>query len=160
MSATPLRSSCLCLSKGSTLWALFWAGVAPGRSRAKLTQGGSSWVTLTLVLFSLGMFPLLLFQDVSPVCNSCSWMIALLSAALILGSSSGFLMGLVLVLGWTPLPLPHSLILRDIVAHSYCPLQWRIQSINVGWCFYLYSATVRTWWCLPERQICLGLLLI
>ena len=131
MSATLLRSSCLCLTKGSTLWTLFWAGVAPGIFWAWLAQGGSLWVTLTPALFSLRMFPLLLFQGVSPVCNLCSWMIALLRAALILGSSSGFPMGLVLVGGWTPYPLPHSLMLHDVVAHSYHLLWQMIQSINV-----------------------------
>ena len=157
MSTTPLRSSCLCLSKGSTLWVLFWAGVAPGMLQAKLTHGGCSWVTLTPALFSLRTFPLLLFQGVSPVCNLCSRMIAHLSDALILGSLSGFLMGLILVGGWAPCPLPFSLMLHDMVAHNYRLLRQMIWSISRGWRLYQYSTIVGKWCCLLEKPIHQGL---
>ena len=129
-----LRSSCLGLST-ELIQRVVLAGVAPGHmSQAKLTHRGSLGVTLTLVLFSLGMFPLLLFQGVSPVCNSCSWMIAYPRASLILGSSSGFLMGLVWVGGTPPPPpppppppLPGILFLCGMVAHNYHPLHWTCQ---------------------------------
>ena len=160
MSATPLRSSCLCLSNGLTLWAV-WAGVAPRTiCWAWLTHGGSSGVILTPALFSLRTFPQLLFQGVSPVCNSCSQMIALPRAALILGSWSRFPMGLIWVGGWTPHPLPRSLILRDVVACSYHPLRWMTQCINVGWCFYRCSANVGMWCCLHWKWVDQGQFLI
>ena len=91
---------------------------------------------MTLVLFSLRMFPLLLFQGVSPVHNSCSLMIAHWRSALILGSSSGLTMGLVLVGGAPPPhpPLRHSLSLHGVIARNYHPLCQTSQCKNEGWC--------------------------
>ena len=98
-------------------------------------------VVETLVSFSLGTFPQLLFQGVSPVCRSCSLTIACWSCALILGSSSGFLMGLVWAEG-SPLPLPplpDCWSLQGVVARSYHPLCQMNQYRIVGWCFNLCS---------------------
>ena len=103
-------------------------------SRAMLAHGGNWGVTITPVLSSLRRFLLLLSQGVSPVCLSCSQRIAFLSCALILGSSSQFLMGLVSV-GASPLPLPLPvplppllvfLSLCHMVACSYRPWHWTI----------------------------------
>ena len=70
-----------------------------------------------LVLFSLRMFPLLLFQGVSPVFN------LLLEDCSSEGcSDSGILKWVPNGSGtgsWTPCPLPHSLMLHDVVAGSY-----------------------------------------
>ena len=105
----------------------------------------------TPVLFPLRMFPWLLFQGVSPVCLSCSWRIAHSSCALILGSLSGFLMGLVLAWGSTlPLPpLPAVLSLLDVVACNYCPLRWMSWYRIGGWCFYQYYRGSSMWYSLP-----------
>ena len=161
MSATLLRSSCLCLSTESTH--RVWAVGTPGtHSWAWLTCGGSSGVTITLVSFSLRMFLLLLFQGVSPVCHLCSWSIAHPSCALILGSSSGFPMGLVSA-GGSPLPLPPLptvLSLWGVVACDYCLLCWTSQYKILGGCFYQYSRDSSKWCCLPERWVDLGQFLI
>ena len=88
-------------------------------------RGGHSGVTTTPVSFSLGTsFLQLLSQGFSPVCLLCSQRIAHLSwnLNLILGSSSEFSMGLVLVGGGAPpcppLPFSHALFLCSIVAHD------------------------------------------
>ena len=94
-----------------------------------------------LVLSSLGMFLLLLFQGVSPVCCLCSRRIAHPSCALILGSLSDFLMSLVLV-GGSPLPLPplpSVLSLLGMVAHNYHLLHRMSWYKIVGWHFDLSS---------------------
>ena len=154
MSTTLLRSSCLCLSNGSTLWE--GTGWAPGTFCGTwFVLGGNSRVTVTLVLFSLRMFPLLLFQGVSPVCCSCSRSIARPSCGQILGSSSGLPMGLVLAWG-CPLPLPPLptvLSLWGMVAQNCCLLHWMNQYKIVGWCFYQYSGGSSKWCCLPKRLV-------
>ena len=111
----------------------------------------------TLVLFCLGTFPWLLFQGVSPVCRLCSLTITHQSCALNVGSSYGFLMGLVLAGGF-PLPLPPlpdcQSLLEGIVAHNYCPLLGTIQNEIVGFYFNLYSKVVGKWYCHQGRQFC------
>ena len=134
---TPLRRFCLCSAVVLTL-----AGGAAGTlwSRAKFICGGHSSVTLTPVWFSVGTFLPQLFQDVSPVCLLCSRRIALPSCALIVGSSSGFPMGLVWA-GGTPLPLPplpDCQSLWGVVTHNYHPHVGTIWYKIVGWCFDLY----------------------
>ena len=106
-----------------------------------LHHGGNSRVTVTPALSSLKMFLLLWFQGVSPVCHLYSQRIACLSCALILGSSCGFLMGLVYVGGTPPPPppLPGTLFLCGVVACNYHPLCWTTRyEIWDGcsyWCF-------------------------
>ena len=149
MSTTPLRSSCLCLSPKLTH--RVWAVGTPGtHSWARFICGGNSGVTLTPVLFSLRMFLQLLFQGVSPVCHSFSWRIARPSCALILGSLSGFPMGLVLA-GGTPLPLPPlpvCLSHLSMVARN-CHLLRQMNQYKIrGWHHDLNSGGSSKWYCL------------
>ena len=94
-------------------------------------------VTLTPVLFSLRMPPLSPFpvvhQGVSPVRTLYSQMIACTRTALI----RELLTGLVLVGGWTPCPC--SLMLHEMVAHNYHPLQQTTWDKDECWHFYLCS---------------------
>ena len=124
-------------------------------SQARLTCGGNSGITLTSVLFSLRMFPQLLFQGVSPVSCLCSLTIAHWIWALTLGSSSGFPMGLVLAGGSSlpPPPLPNCQSLLGMVACNYCPLCWTSQYKIVGWCYNLYCEDFRKWYVLPKMLL-------
>ena len=75
----------------------------------------------------------------------------LVQVVLILGSSSGFLMGLVLA-GGSPLPhppLPAVLYLLGMVAHNYRPLHQTNWHKTEGWNYGLYSGGSGKLYCLP-----------
>ena len=149
MSTTPLRSSCLCLSNESILWA--WTGWAL-ETFCGTSLAPEVGTNLVLVLFSLGTPLLSLFpgvhQGVSPVRNSCSQMIACSRTSLILGLSRG----LGLVGGWTP-PHPRSLILLGMVAGNSHLMRGMTCCKDVGLCFYQCSRGSVMWCYLLEMWV-------
>ena len=125
MSASPSRSICLTSVSVTTR-----AGGVPGSPR------GKPCVTTGINLLGAGMFPLLLFQGVCPVILSISPAMILESCALIAGSLSGFLMGLVWAGGvppLPPLPLPGCLVPRCVVARNLHPQAGMLQNKIADW---------------------------